>query len=194
MNARRRRKRIEHWERQGKPTPPVHAYKQQVVLDHARRHTLHTLVETGTWRGDMVEAALLHFDRIVSIELSPAFAAKARQRFRRIAKVEIVEGDSAKELPGILETLRTPTLFWLDGHFSGADTAKGALASPLRDELPAILAHPVVGHAILIDDARHLSGAEGYPTLDEIKAMVLAAWPTAVVGTEHDIVRITPGA
>ena len=190
VQARRRRRRVKRWVGEGRPAPPVHAYKQQVVLDYARRFHLRTLVETGTWRGDMVEAALLHFDRIVSIELSAKFAAHARERFRRIAKVEIVEGDSAVRLPDVLPSLRLPALFWLDGHFSGADTAKGSVDSPLRDEVESILRHSVRGHVILIDDARHLSGEDGYPTPDELGTLVRAHWPDGVLETEHDIARI----
>lgn len=173
--------------------PPVAAFKQEVVLDYATEYRLRTLIETGTWRGDMVEAALLHFDQIVSIELSAEFAAKARARFRRIAKVQIVEGDSADQLPVVLDSLRVPALFWLDGHFSGADTAQGDVGSPLRAELEAVYAHPVAGHVVLIDDARMLSGKDGYPTPEELRELVARLAPDATLTIEDDIARIVPG-
>jgi hypothetical protein len=50
--------------------------------------------------------------------------------------------------------LQEPALFWLDGHYSGVDTGKDELDTPVSAELEAILGSPVKGHVILIDDAR----------------------------------------
>jgi hypothetical protein len=63
-------------------------------------------------------------------------------------------GDSMQVLPEILKGLDTPATFWLDGHWSMDDTALGAKASPLMEELEAIGRHPIKTHTILIDDMR----------------------------------------
>ena len=45
--------------------------KRSILLDYRRKYHLRTLVETGTFRGDTVEAGRLYFEEIYSIELSP---------------------------------------------------------------------------------------------------------------------------
>ncbi len=47
---------LAEWERQGRPVPPPHVVKQRVLRGYAERYHLNIFVETGTYRGDMVEA------------------------------------------------------------------------------------------------------------------------------------------
>jgi hypothetical protein len=71
----------------------------------------------------------------------------------------------------VLQKLREPTLFWLDGHWSGGITAKGEKETPIVAECEAVLSHPVRGHVILIDDARCFTGENDYPTVAEMRAL-----------------------
>src|SRR5690606_18181920 len=109
---------IVNWERQGKPVPPPHALKQQVVLDYGRRYGLRVMVETGTYLGDMVEAARSEFRRIYSVELDGELYRRAVERFRGRGNVVVLRGDSVAVLPKLLQRLNEPALFWLDGHYS----------------------------------------------------------------------------
>jgi len=61
---------LAEWERQGRPVPPPHVAKQRVLREYAERYHLKIFVETGTYRGDMVEAMKHLFHKIYSIELS----------------------------------------------------------------------------------------------------------------------------
>jgi hypothetical protein len=81
-------------------------------------------------------------------------------------------------------------LFWLDGHYSGGITAKGRTDTPVAEELEHILTHPVMGHVVLIDDARCFVGQDHYPTLDELKEMILNKRPDWVFDVENDIIRV----
>ena len=45
-----------------------------------------------------------------------------------------------------------PAVFWLDAHWSGGETARGATECPVLGEIAAIRAHSPE-HAILVDDA-----------------------------------------
>jgi hypothetical protein len=101
-------------------------------------------------------------------------------------------GDSTDVLPRILAELREPALFWLDAHVSTTRSARGTLASPAREELELILAHPVPGHVVLVDDARLLTGEDGWPSVDELRALV-AAKPGLRFEVSDDIVRVFPG-
>src|SRR5215831_1831999 len=73
----------EEWERKGKPVPPPHAIKQQAIQYYQKRSGYSTMVETGTYKGDMILAQKDHFKRIYSIELSEALFQKAKRRFRK---------------------------------------------------------------------------------------------------------------
>jgi hypothetical protein len=178
------------WLRAGGSGPPPHLLKQGILRSFAREHNLRTLVETGTYLGGMVHALRDDFDRVVSIEVDDALCARARHRFARDPKVTIAHGDSMVVLPEVLASIQSPTLFWLDGHFSGGATSKGALDTPVEREVELVLAHPVKGHVVLIDDARCFVGANDYPTLDALRARVAELAPGLRFEVAHDIIRI----
>ena len=112
-------------------------------------------VETGSYVGDGIRAALAAgFGKVHSIELSPKYFAMCQRKFKDDPRVVLHFGDSTAVLPGILEGLEEPATFWLDGHWSMDDTALGAKATPLMEELEAIGRHRIKTHTILIDDMR----------------------------------------
>lgn len=189
---RKARALIAAWEQQGSPVPPPHAYKQRVVRQYARKHSLQVLIETGTYLGDMVEATRTEFRQIHSIELDQELHRRAAQRFAAQANVTIMQGDSGEVLPRLLDSLTAPALFWLDGHYSADITAKGDKDTPIVSELRSIARHPVKGHVILIDDARCFNGTHDYPTLGELEAIARQYWPGSAFEVRDDIVRIAP--
>ncbi len=162
---------INQWQRNGMPYPTPHVVKQAMLNHYREQYRLTTLVETGTYLGDMVDAQKTTFERIFSVELSPELARMAQQRFRRQSHIQILSGDSAKVLHQLMPTLTAPALFWLDGHYSGGVTAKGNTECPIFDELDAIFQHNQ-NHIILIDDARLFVGKQDYPTLTELSAYI----------------------
>ena len=178
------------WEREGRPSPPPHIVKEELIRDYAKTFNTRILIETGTYLGDMVHAMKKSFSRIVSFELDQTLAAQAQQRFAKDNHVEIVQGDSGKLLGDYLATINEPCLFWLDGHYSGGITAKGALETPIKNELTFILSHPVDGHVILIDDARCFTGENDYPTLDELQDFVNEHKQDWQFQVETDVIRI----
>jgi hypothetical protein len=184
---------VARWERTGRPVPPPHLIKQRTVKEHAARYGTRVMVETGTYMGAMVYATREVFRRIISIEVDEVLHEKAVRRFAKWPHIEIRLGDSEIELPRVLESLQEPALFWLDGHFSGGVTSRGRLETPIVQELKAVLQHPVGGHVVLIDDSREFTGQHDYPTLDEIRTLVLERRPGSAFEVEDDIIRIHPG-
>jgi hypothetical protein len=172
------------------PVPPTPGFKHRVIAEYA--HGFDTFVETGTFRGDTIEAVRSTFRAVWSIELSHNLAAAARRRFAASPNVQIVEGDSGAILPGLLAHLDGPVLFWLDGHWCGGETAKGEIETPLLAELRAVLARHDAD-VILIDDAR-LLGRGDYPSVQTVAVLVRAALPARTIAITHDIARITPAA
>jgi hypothetical protein len=184
---------LRRWTGAGRTLPVPHARKQAIVRQVARQHSLSTLVETGTFRGDIVYATRRVFDRIVSIELSETLHAQAVERFRRYPHIQILRGDSADVLPKVLATLTESTLFWLDGHYSGGVTARGSRDTPIWAELTAVLRHPVSGHQVLVDDARCFTGQDDYPTMEAVRALVNRERPDWNVSIAEGIIRIGKG-
>ena len=69
-------------------------------------------------------------------------------------KIQFYQGDSVVILPQILGTLTANTVFWLDGHYSSGNTARGSKDVPLLEELEAIYKHYSSAAIIIIDDYR----------------------------------------
>jgi len=63
-----------YWILRGRPERSPHLLKQKVVREYCQRFGLKTLVETGTYYGEMVVAMKRRFDRIYSIEFVPELA------------------------------------------------------------------------------------------------------------------------
>jgi len=180
------------WALKGRPLPPPPEYKQRVVAEYARRFALRILIETGSYMGDMVEACRTKFDHIVSIELDPYLYEQAKARFAQFKHIQIYEGDSAQVLPLLLTNMVCPCLFWLDAHYSGGITASGMVETPIEQELRTIMAHPVLGHVILIDDAHCFTGIGGYPDYVALQGLVLHQRPDWMLEMKDDIIRIHP--
>lgn len=193
LDRRRDEKAMQEWRKAGCPIPPPHRVKQAVLRQYARRYRLTVLVETGTYYGDMVNAMTYAFRQIYSIELSEDLFKRAQKRFGDKAHIELICGDSAKVLPSVLNQLSEPALFWLDGHYSGGPTARGAEDTPILAELDQILAMPDIGHVIVVDDARCFGADAAYPTLEALKEYVLARRPNVRYAVEGDSIRIAPG-
>jgi glycosyltransferase involved in cell wall biosynthesis len=181
--------RLNMWNADG--TVP-HVVKRRVVRDYAKRYGATTLVETGTYMGDMVAAMSHSFRRIYTIELQPSFFAKARARFARKHHVTVLHGDSGREIARVSTWLDEPALFWLDAHYSGGTTARGDLDTPIVAELRHILGSGDIAHVLLIDDARSFTGRDGYPTIEELRELVNRLRPQYVMEVALDIIRITP--
>ncbi|MDP2301203.1 MAG: hypothetical protein Q8N03_02105 [Ignavibacteria bacterium] len=137
----------------------------------------------------MVYAQRKYFKKIISIELSTQLFNIARKRFKYYPSVEIINGDSAVSLGEIVIKLKTPAIFWLDGHYSGFETAKGDLETPIKKELESILKSDI-DHIILIDDARLFIGQNDYPTLEGLKEFILSLKNSLSITVKDDIIRI----
>lgn len=183
---------LRDWNQQGRPLPGPGVFKVDVLDSYRQKFGLTILVETGTFSGDTPAALKDDFRRIYSIELNPELVRRVRERFLEDAHITILHGDSEERLPEILAELRDPSLFWLDSHYSGGVTALGARVTPILGELEAILAHPVPGHILLIDDARDFRHDKGHPTLDELEAFIAKRRPELLFAVEDDIIRVTP--
>ncbi|MFH0846040.1 MAG: glycosyltransferase family 10 [Patescibacteria group bacterium] len=178
------------WLTRGKPTPPPHVIKQKNIKKYARKYRIKTFIETGTYKGKMVEAMEKMFKKIYSIELDISLYRKAVDKFKQNTNILILNGDSGEILPSILKEINEPCLFWLDGHYSGDITAKGNLNTPIFKELTAIFNHPIKNHVILIDDARCFVGENDYPTISKLKEFIKNKNKNLKFKVKNDIISI----
>jgi hypothetical protein len=180
---------LDKWRKNGFPVPPPHIVKQMTIWEYQEKYGYKVLVETGTFRGDMVEAQKKKFRTVFSIELGVDLFNKATRRFKNDKNVTIVQGDSGKVLPKILLKINEPAIFWLDGHYSAGLTTKGESNCPIFQELDAIFSSKKFNHILLIDDARCFIGKEGYPTINQLTEYVKSKNAKYQVKVENDIIR-----
>jgi hypothetical protein len=191
MNQRNRRV-LQDWQANGQPLPPPHILKQLTIKEYGRRFRLDTLVETGTYYGDMIYAVKDSFKKIYSIELSEQLASISRKRLSKYSNIEIIQGDSVNILPKLLSLINQPCLMWLDAHYSGGETAKGRLDTPIMQELEIIFQNPQNKSCVLIDDARCFDGKNAYPLLEELESYIKQFRPDWAFELAHDIIRVHP--
>lgn len=156
---------------------------------------LRTFVETGTFLGDSAAWASQRFERVYTIERAESLWQQAEQRLANLGNVTCLAGDSRQALHSIVTTGDSPTLFWLDAHWSGEQTYGESDECPLLGELEVILSSQLESF-LLIDDARLFlappplpHNAEGWPAIDQVVG-VLANHGYYVVILEDVIVAV----
>ena len=164
--------------------------KQLIIKKYAEKYELHILVETGTLYGDTIDAMKDLFDQIYSIELDDVLYNDARKRFAPFTHIEIIHGDSGEELCALLERIDSPVLFWLDGHYSGGDTARGKTDTPILAELSCIFSAADLGHVILIDDAYCFGAYFAYPNITELTAFIKSKRTNTDIVVENNIIQV----
>lgn len=155
---------------------PTHAITTSEVF---RTHQKRVFIESGSYRGDGIQNALdAGFEEIYSIELAPHLYQHCCKRFAGNKHVHLYFGDSSQVLKTILDEINEPVTFWLDGHYSWGDTAKGNSNTPILNELAIIADHHINTHTILIDDVRQFGEME-FDFIDEntITQMLLTINP-----------------
>ena len=170
--------------------------KELIVKQFAKKYKIKTFIETGTFRGDMIDAVKTTFNNINSIELDKTLYKNAKRKFRSEPNIKIFEGDSTTILPDILNGINETCLFWLDAHFSGImcgiKTSRGEKETPILEELITIANHIIKNHVILIDDAIDFTGENDYPSIEELKEFISSNFPKHEIEIKRNIIRIYP--
>jgi len=177
------------WVCNGKTSTTPHLIKQQVVRKYATEYGLNTFVETGTYLGAMVDAVKNIFDKVYTIEIDKKLYERAKKKFASDHNVTVLSGDSGEVLPKVLTKLKTPTLFWLDAHYSGGITARGEVETPILEELKQVLKHKK-DKVILVDDAVSFVGKGGYPSLGNVKELATKRYKNHSFRVEENIIVI----
>lgn len=178
------------WRTEGYFAPVPYFIRRAQLLQVGKRIGAEVAVETGTFRGDTTVFLARHFRETHTIEVVPALAGLARERFWNQPSITVWDGDSSDVLRSLLPQLKGAVLFYLDGHDSGGVTGKGEKACPVREELEIIYGSGENRLSVVIDDARLFGTDPDYPTLGEVRLWMERLRPVATVRVEHDAIVI----
>lgn len=160
---------------------------------------LQRAVETGTFKGITARKLAQVFPSVTTIELSADLQAAAARALADVPAVTSVQGDGPEHLARTVDPA-VPTLYFLDGHWSGGSTEGVEEECPVLRELEAITGGHG-GDCIVVDDARLFCSApppphrpEQWPTLLELFDALRAARPGHLVTVLDDQVLAVPAA
>jgi hypothetical protein len=181
--------RIYRWVKAGYAPPAPHFVKQRIISTNSIKTG--NWIETGTYLGSTTKKLAKHGASVFSIEPQTELYEYNLQRFRNRSNVRLFHGSREECFPAVIKLINSPTNFWLDGHYSGGDTFKGATTTPVLMELDQIALHmnEIGKLAVFVDDVRCFypgySSSEDYPHVN-----FLVEWANALGlnwKIEHDI-------
>jgi len=142
-----------------------HSYsKVRQIRALANRTNSRVLIEAGTFLGNTAMRCSGNFESVITIELDANLFRQAKAYLARKRNVSCLEGDALKLLPAVLERADvTASLVFLDGHFSGGETAHGELAEPACEELAVLARYKDKINAVIVDDFRCFGRDSGWP-------------------------------
>jgi hypothetical protein len=169
------------------------SFPRQLAADLRDRLEIRRVVETGTYTGATARVLGGMFDSVITIERSDDYYERARANLSRMPNVRQIHGHSGEKLATVAADAAGPTLYWLDAHWSGGDTAGSDDPVPLMRELDAIGAGDP-RDCILIDDARDFATSPDarWPSLVEILDKVRVHRPGNHVTVIHDLIMSVP--
>jgi hypothetical protein len=183
---------IYEWERRGEPVPGPNSFKAKTVEEYGKKYGYEILIETGTFRGTMINAQKDNFKKIMSIEIDKKFHADAVEKFKAFSHIKFCLGDSGKLLKEIMNEIDKPAIFWLDAHYNGKSDEKLETECPIYGEIDAVFGAKKLKHVMLIDDARLFIGEKDYPTIKELSDYITKKEPGYKVEVKNDIIRVEP--
>ena len=167
--------------------PPPEILKRLHLLSLFQQRGHRTLVESGTYVGGTVEFFLPHASRIFTVELDPVLFQDATAKFATEPAVTVLHGDATEHIPRILADLHDPALVWLDGHYSGGVTARGAEDEPALTILAALGEQGLpAGSTIVVDDLRGFSDHADGLSLERLVGTARRAFPYARLRCQVD--------
>jgi hypothetical protein len=171
---------------------------QQVVIELARLNGSTIFVETGTHHGGTTRWASNNFEIVHTIERAESLYNLHSNELAQLTGVTPHWGDSRHILPQIVGDIHGQrAVYWLDGHWSGGETAGEYDECPLLDELACLSSR--TADIILIDDARLFLCApppphnpSQWPTISDIVNVLPSSAKEQFVQIVDDVIFIVP--
>lgn len=170
----------------------------EIVIELAKLHGSNVFVETGTYHGDTSRWATNYFETVHTIEREANLYEQYSSQLEQLKGVKTYLGNSRDVLPQIVNDLQDKkALYWLDGHWSGGETAGEDDECPLLDELASLSGRP--DDIIMIDDARLFLCAPPqphdpyqWPTISDIVNVLPASGKKSFMQIVDDVIFIIP--
>jgi hypothetical protein len=172
--------------------PDNHFYKMQRIKKLGTHFKCNTFIETGTFYGQTVNYASKIFELVLSVEIYKPLYDYNVEAFKNYKNVKLFHGNSSDCLKVMIDQSVGRIIFWLDGHYSGNGTGIGDSTSPIIEELTIIKSSNKNDHCILIDDYRLFVDADGYPSFNLVKNLLLDINPKFVISIDHDCIIAVP--
>jgi hypothetical protein len=175
------------------PGPPP-----ELVLPLAKQYEINEFIETGTYYGKAATWAASSFQHVVTVEYSKKIYEANLANYGKIENVDFLFGDSRSALKEIVPQLKRPAIFWLDSHWSGAETYGEDDQCPLLEELQIIgeSRHP---NLIFIDDARLFTSPpplphsiKQWPSITEVLVALRAGGDDCYTVVIQDVIISVP--
>lgn len=149
----------------------IHVLDTILTSLEQKREDYTNFFETGTLFGETVINIHPFLKNIVTVELSLEHYMhfNATKLNMNLSNVHNFYGDSIIMLPGLLLALDPGnTIFWLDGHWSAGDTARGLKECPLLEECKYIDMFCKSQKCTILVDDYTLFGTHDYYNWSEI--------------------------
>lgn len=144
----------------------------------ARRTGATCLIESGTYLGVTSARCSRAFNRVLTVELDPQLANLATSFLNRFDNVEVFQGDAINILPKLIaRDDASRAVVFLDGHFSGGNTALGDVPEPAIMELEILANYRERICGIIIDDFRLFGVELGFPKKSDLIVAVESYFP-----------------
>jgi hypothetical protein len=111
---------------------------EDLLLLLRKQFSIDTFIEAGTFHGATAAWAARCFGHVKTIEYHRPVYESTASRYDRLSNVEFIFGDTRSELKKIVPSLESPAIFWLDAHWSGADTYGEQDECPLIEEISTV--------------------------------------------------------
>lgn len=143
--------------------PSLNIEEVRVIISKFPEYSFPIFVESGTFIGQTIFALESLFKQLHTIELSENLYNRAKTSYKG-DKISFHNGESHTVfdtlLPRFEENTKEGVVFFLDGHWSCADTACGTKEVPLLEELVKINELYTGPAIIIIDDYRLFDGKD----------------------------------
>jgi hypothetical protein len=177
-----------------KATPSKNILNQAAKVALIRHYktigNITTLIEKTTCTESLAALCGNDFTQMYSFHWNRTSAVGAECRSVPSEQSSIIHSDGPHPLNGLLLTLTTPAIFWIDGLQTKNASGDKKANHPVLLDLKAIGSHGIKEHLILIDHASIFNGNNGYPTIDEIQKTIEALRLPVVMLIENDIIRV----
>lgn len=142
-------------------------YMEKEFLKLKENYHIANVIETGTYKGVTTKWLAKNFDHVFSIEIMRKYFEEASLNLKGLDNVKLINSDSRKALPSILDRLKGNTLIFIDSHW---------YENPLLPELE-IIAESKMRPCICIHDMKNPEDPTmGYDTYPDQGIVYELAW------------------